>query len=165
MFNVPIILTVYKTEDGERIDQLQRFITRAFERAIHVREDDVGIAELVNELYSLYPPVEKPSVLPDAFIYADKRGKYYAVLARHVRQKARSLLGISSIRKLTNLLRRFGIEKRRIMVAGQRDYFYLVPFGVFKELVGGEPATSSELEEAIESIGDDWEYLGGGENR
>jgi len=156
MFNTPIVLRTFTKEDtGERIDQLQQFITRAFARAIHVREDDIGIGELLTELYNLYPPVEKPTTLPDAFIYADRHGKYYAVLAKHVRQKARSLLGITSIRKLTQLLRRFGIEKRRIMVSRQRAYYYLVPFSVFRELLGSDPTpVSAEFDEAIASLDD-----------
>ncbi len=171
LFNVPIILRTYQTEDGERVDQLQQFITRAFERAVMVREDDIGVSELVTELYNLYPPADLKSAkdkatVPEAMIYVDKRGKYYAVLARLVRQKARSMLGISSIRKLSETLRRFGIEKRRIMVGRKRAYYYLVPERMFRELVGEElkPA-HSEIDEALSAIErtradfGDWDYV------
>jgi len=178
LFNVPLILRTYKTEDGERVDQLQQLITQAFGRAVVVREDDVGVSELITELYNLYPPADLESAkdkvdLPESFIYIDTRGKYFAVLARIVRQKARSVLGISSIRKLSETLRRFGIEKRQLMVGRKRGYYYLVPANIFRELTGEElKPTIVEFDEAIASIErtfddgddrDDWSYLQGGD--
>jgi len=171
LFNVPIILRTYQTEDGERVDQLQQLITRAFEQAVMVREDDIGVGELMAELYDLYPPISLESAkdkatVPEAMIYVDKRGKYYAVLARLVRQKARSMLGITSIKKLAETLRKFGIERRQIRVGYKRPYYYLVPEAVFVELTERElkPA-HSEIDEALSAIErtrtdfGDWDYV------
>jgi len=163
-FEVPIILRVIQQEDGTRIDQLEVLITEAYKKATHVREDDMGVGELLSELYNSYPPTDfkdDSGVVPEALIYVDRTGKYYAVLTRIFRHKARSMLNISSIRKLNEVLKRFGIEARRLTFKYRRAYYYLVPEAVFTELVGEslEERKPVELTEELATIADDWSYL------
>ena len=165
-FETPIVLAKYTDDDGVQRDPLADLIQRAYKQAIHVREDDLGVSELILELYERYPPMDVEAAKsvgrpPEAFIYVDRRGRYYAILSRLVRSKAKSTLNISSIRKLNELLRRFGIEKRRLTLSYARAYYYLVPFEIFVELVGKSPdeTPSAEVPEEIKALTDDWSYL------
>lgn len=138
--NVSISLRPYKDEDtGIRRDPLDELITQAYHMAEPLMEDEYGVGEVLIHIIqtNVITPTELATVTSDVFVYVNKEGaKYLAISPKLMRTVSRQLMGIASIKKLTNLLSDYGIEKRRLRLHGERAYFYLVPASLFERLTG-----------------------------
>ena len=153
-FGVFLQLKPYRDEDGVRHDPLQELIMLAFKQAETVMEDEEGVAEALTHIITMYSivPHEEATALSDGFVYTDPHGnRFLAISASVMRSVAHSFLGIRSIRRLKELLEKYGIVKRRIRIHGERAYFYLVPEAVVRSLL------DTSLEGILMGEMDEWQ--------
>lgn len=130
-FGSSILLTTIKDEDGNKINLIKEFVDRVYTIATKRKGSDaMGIGELLLGIVNNHPitPKELASVNSEVFVYESRDGrKYLAIEPRLFKTKAKSHLGVSSQQKLIRVLRKHGIEKRRLRIKGELGYFYLVP--------------------------------------
>ena len=77
---------------------------------------------------------ELASALSDVFIYIHKDKRYLAISTRVMRSVARQFLGVTSMRKLKEILERYHIVKKQLRLQGEKGYFYLVRDYIFERL-------------------------------
>ena len=156
-FGVMLVMSKYRDPDtGMMVDPLRNLIEVAFRKARPVAEDEDGVSDMLLDIISSTTLVghKEATTLTELFIYEGRDGRYLAIDPRLIRARAHTFLGTTSLRKVAQLLERYGIEKRRLRLHGDRKNYYLVPERTLKMLLG---VTVDDLLEAgggaVEDIG------------
>jgi len=152
-FNHPVRLRKYRDKDGTIREPLDEFLRTVVPSAQKTGGSDVyGVGELVLNIVTTHTvvPDDLATVNSDVFVYvARDANRYIAIAHRLVKSMARSIIGTTSNVKLFKLLARYGIQRKRIRLKGERGYFVLVPEKVFERLTG------YTIDEILKSEGED----------
>jgi hypothetical protein len=170
---------VKDAQTGEKRDLLIEFIEKIFPTAEKVNVDDpTDFYEAVLKAVegNQVVPKELATAATTAFVYEDEDGKkYLAIKSRNFMNILRNIVG-GSRRQLKSLLTSMGVEKHRLRLRGERDYYYLIPEKIVVEATGqtldeivNEVLSPSEFEKELDEElmrmihgGDEEEQEGGG---